>query len=258
MCLIACSIFQVPWQRIVSTTESLAQSHETLAQKIEIDVEMPLRQFASKNREMQSMTTVQGNLASIAKDVDSAQKKAEKVKSSKTDKFANASSGVEDANQQWESQAPYVFEQLQSFDETRVNHLRDVLTQFQTHEVDQVERNRTSAESCLNALLNVETADEIKTFAARIKGNRGSIPGRESSVISTSRPPSSTVDPAPLPPTPRLMNERGVQPPRMSSVEERPAPGGLTFFTRMFLTKSAQPSLRSHLSIAHWEVALSD
>src|SRR5271154_3498333 len=167
----------MPWERIISGTESLAQSHQLLATRIETDVETPLRQFVTTNREMQSMSTIQGNLASLAKDLDKAQSKADKLKdkSGKTsaDKVANINSSVDDASQQWESQAPYVFEQLQSLDETRVNFLRDALTQFQTHEVDQVERNRTSAESCLNALLNIETADEIKAFAAKISGGTG-------------------------------------------------------------------------------------
>ena len=197
------SIFQMPWQRIVSGTENLAQSHEMLALKIETDVETPLRQFAAKNREMQSMTTIQGNLAAIAKDFDNAQKKAEKLrdKGGRTDRAANATSSVDDASQQWESQAPYVFEQLQSLDESRVNFLRDALTQFQTHEVDQVERNRTSAESCLNALLNIETADEIKTFAAKISAGRESSTRRRSSATAGARPQSASLAPPPTPPS---------------------------------------------------------
>lgn len=193
--LTAYSIFQMPWQRIVSGTENLAQSHQMLLQKIETDVEVPLRQFASQNREMQAMTTIQGNLAAIAKEYDSAQRKAERQRA----KGGNSDSGVDSATQQWESQAPYVFEQLQSLDETRVNFLRDALTQFQTHEVDQVERNRTSAESCLNALLNLETADEIKTFAARINAGRDPIRRRSSATTST-RPQSASMGPPPTPP----------------------------------------------------------
>lgn len=164
-----CRIFQTPWQSIISSTEALSQSHQLLARKIEADVERPLREYQSKSREMQGLSTIQGHLASVARDVDAARRKADKVQSGRTsaNKVANASSDVEHANQQWESQAPYVFEQLQALDESRVNHLRDVLTQFQTHEVDLVERNRVSAESCLNAILNVNTADEISTFVAR-------------------------------------------------------------------------------------------
>ena len=204
-------VFQLPWQRIVQGTAALAESHQLLATKIEVDVENPLRQFAVKNRDMQSMSTIQGNLASIARDYDGAQKKAEKLQdSSNPDKVANATSGVDDARQQWESQAPYVFEQLQSLDETRCNHLRDLLTQFQTHEVDQVERNRTSAEECLNLLLNVETADEIKTFASKVGGGRSNAAARRSSAAGSARPQSS-IGPPPTPPPPRQNEQRPSQ-----------------------------------------------
>ena len=223
------SIFQMPWQRIVTGTESLAQSHELLAQKIESDVETPLRQFATKNREMTSISTIQGNLASIAKDFDNAQKKADKLRDKSgrgsADRLAHVSSNVDEASQQWESQAPYVFEQLQSLDETRVNHLRDVLTQFQTHEVDQVERTRTSAESCLNALLNIETADEIKTFAARASSGRANLTRRRSSATGSARPLSAHMPPPPTPPPPRGFTEPSGQRASTPSAEERLPPG---------------------------------
>lgn len=169
------SIFQIPWQRINNATEALAVSHETLANKIEEDVERPLREFQTKNREMQSMPGIQSNLAGLAKNAEAAQKKVDKAKSrgaKGADKLAAEVANAEKVYQQWDSRAPFVFEQLQAVDETRLNHLRDVLTQLETHEVDQVERGRQTAETCLNILLNVETADEIKTFAARMAGNR--------------------------------------------------------------------------------------
>lgn len=189
----------MPWQRVVSGTENLAASHEALARKIETDVENPLRSFATKNRDMQSLSTTQGNLVSLAKDLSHAQKKAAKGGR----KGDTASSTVEEASRQWESQAPYVFEQLQAVDETRLNHLRDVLTQFQTHEVDAIEKNRLSAESILNALLNVETADEIKTFAARHAGRPGSLSRRRSSATPSARPTTSQTRAPPTPPPPR-------------------------------------------------------
>ncbi len=159
--------------------QSLADSHALLAARMESDVERPLKEYQYKNREMQAMSTIQGNLLAVAKEVDNAHRKASKLAGGKSsaNKVANATSDVEANNQQWESQAPYVFEQLQSLDETRINHLRDVLTQLETHEVDLVERNRVNAESCLNALLNINTSDEISTFVAKVSGGeRGELP----------------------------------------------------------------------------------
>ena len=177
-------VFRTPWQTIVSSIESLANSHGTLATRIQTDVEVPLRDFQNKNREMKAITSIQGNIVSIAKDVDNAHRKASKlnVGKSNSNKVANATSDVEAANLQWDSQAPFAFETLQALDESRVSHLRDVLTQLETHEVDQVERSRVTAEACLNALLNIDTSEEISTFVARTSAgiSAAPAPGRES------------------------------------------------------------------------------
>ncbi|KAL1310801.1 hypothetical protein AAFC00_001042 [Neodothiora populina] len=169
-------VFSVPWHSLTTALESIADSHHTFASKIEADVEKPLRSFALQDRGMQAMSTIQGNLSSLARDIESAEKNKERLASkgqrAKTMNVANATNELEIAQSQWDNQAPYVFEQLQAVDETRLNKLRDVLTQFQTHEVDRVEKDRTQAEQCLNVILNVETADEIKTFALRVTQGR--------------------------------------------------------------------------------------
>jgi len=160
----------------VSAAENLADSHHILAQKIESDIERPLREWAIADREMQAMSTITGNLHAMAKEVDTSQKKVEKQRErggkASADKVAAALQDLENAQTQWDSQAPYVFEKLQQVDETRCNHLRDVLTQFQTHEVDQVERSRATAEETLNILLNIETADEIKTWSLKVSSGK--------------------------------------------------------------------------------------
>ncbi|TKX26967.1 hypothetical protein C1H76_0721 [Elsinoe australis] len=190
-------VFATPWSALISALDTLADTHHNLAQKIEADVEQPLRLFNSQNQEMTGMSNIQGNLHSLAKDIDSAQKKLDKLGQKGTaQKIGAASKDLDNAQTQWEAQAPFVFESLQSLDENRLNHLRDVLTQFQTHEVDKVERNRIAAESCLNVLLTVETADEIKTFAMRTgSGERPSTARRPQAVQQS--PSVSSLQPVP-------------------------------------------------------------
>ena len=236
-------VFRTAWQSIVSSMQSLAESHAILASKMESDVERPLKEYQSRNREMQNMSTIQGNLASVARDVDNAHRKASKLSGGKisANKVANATSDVEAANQQWESQAPYVFEQLQSLDETRINHLRDVLTQLETHEVDLVERNRITAESCLNALLNVDTSDEISTFVARVSQRETSVasdlaePPRLGSRGGTSGPPIPSTPAPPVPPvpssatTPSRTREDSAETSSPYSTSSRPTAGKVKF-----------------------------
>jgi hypothetical protein len=180
----------------------VAKSHEHLARKIEADVERPLRDYSRNDREIQAMSNISGNLAATAKEIDTAQKKMIKLKDkgakAKATSVADAAQDVEKAEVTWDSSAPYVFEQLQAIDESRLNHLRDVLTQFQTHEVDQVERNRITAEETLNAMLNIETADEIQTWALRMRS--GDLP-TVSRKMSNTGTPSRSLAPPPMTPT---------------------------------------------------------
>jgi hypothetical protein len=184
----------------VRATEAVADSHHQLAQKIEADVERPLRDFASTNREVQAMSTISGNLSAMAKEIDTAKKKSDKLRDkgakAQASKVAGAVAEVENATLQWESQAPYVFEKLQAVDESRLNHLRDVLTQLQTHEVDQVERNKATAEETLNAMLNIETEDEIQMWVIRMqRGEKPSVGRKQSNTATPSRnlaPPPAT------------------------------------------------------------------
>ena len=156
--------------------DAVADSHSSLSSKLEVDVERPLREFVSSDRKMQAVTTVQGNLASLARDVEKAQQKTDKLQGRgdrpESSRVTNANSDLDQAQSQWDSQASHAFGELQDMDETRLNLLRDVLTQLETLELDHIEKGRVTAEQCLNMLLNVETADEIKTFAIRAVANK--------------------------------------------------------------------------------------
>ncbi|KAF2863024.1 hypothetical protein K470DRAFT_293184 [Piedraia hortae CBS 480.64] len=158
-------IFSVPWTTLTNAAGTLAQAHSALASKIEVDVERPLRDFATSNPAMKAAVAEQSGLSVAARE-----------KERKADQTHN----------RWDSQAPAAFEKLQVADEARLSHLRDVLTQLQTHEIDLVAKNQTTAEHCLNVLLSMQPEDEIKTFV--IKTVQHPRP-------RSSRPPSS--DPRP-------------------------------------------------------------
>ncbi|KAF4548955.1 Muniscin C-terminal mu-like domain-containing protein [Elsinoe fawcettii] len=212
-------VFATPWSALTSALDTLADTHHNLAQKIEADVETPLRLFNSQNREMTAMGNIQGNLQSLSKDIDGAQKKLDKLgQKGAVQKVAAASKDLDNAQTQWEAQAPFVFESLQALDENRLNHLRDVLTQFQTHEVDKVERNRIAAEQCLNVLLTVETADEIKTFAMRTGSGERPATARRPQALQQSASVSS------LPPAAAAGSSDDRASQRSDSVSDLPTP----------------------------------
>jgi hypothetical protein len=163
---------------------------------------------------MQAMTTIQGNLAAMAKELDMAQEKSDKLSKkggkASTQKVESATSQLQNARQQWDSQAPFVFETLQALDETRLNHLRDVLTQYQTHEADQIERNRVTVEETLSSLLEIDTAQEIRAWS---KSKASGKPASERRVRGASNagstaPAATNLRPPPIPTHSDNMSQR--------------------------------------------------
>lgn len=143
------------------------------------------------------MHNISSNLTAMARDLEGAQDKSDKLNrkgaKASSQKVDEASAKLESAAQQWESQAPFIFESLQAVDETRVNHLRDVLTQYQTHETDQAQRVQEIAAQTLAVVLEINTEKEIKDFVAgtvagkplaatRTSTRRASIAGRQPSL----------------------------------------------------------------------------
>ncbi|KAK4448485.1 Muniscin C-terminal mu homology domain-containing protein [Podospora aff. communis PSN243] len=194
-------VFTSPWEKILQSTDAIAASHQLFAQRIDKDVEASLRGFHSK-KEMQNLQTISANLLTMAKELDDAAEKSEKLtrKGGKANshKVDLAASRLESATQQWESQAPFIFETLQAVDEQRINHLRDVLTQFETHEVDQATRTQATAEEVLNVILEVNTEQEIQNFVQRTVSGKPKVERkpitRQSSIVAGSNlaPPSVT------------------------------------------------------------------
>ncbi|EEY15122.1 conserved hypothetical protein [Verticillium alfalfae VaMs.102] len=176
-------VFQAPWDKILQAVDATAQSHHQLAANIDRDVEAPLRAFGTKP-EMQDMIATSGNLASMARDLDEAQKKVETLGKKGTkgnaQKLEAALSKLNSSTQQWDSSAPFIFESLQALDEQRVNQLRDLLTQYQTHESDQAQRSQATAAETLASMLEISTELEIASFQERATAGRPRLEKRPS------------------------------------------------------------------------------
>ncbi|CAJ2514043.1 Uu.00g021620.m01.CDS01 [Anthostomella pinea] len=200
--------FQPQWDKILQSADSVAMSHHIFASKIEKDVEAPLRTFGQR-KEMQNMQTIQANLSNMAKELEDSRERSDKLSrkggKASAQKVDMAAEKLESATSQWESQAPFVFETLQALDESRMNQLRDCLTQYGTYEGEQAQQHQTDAESVLNSLLDYNTSNEVQHFvtrttAGRPKVERRATPARQSSSIggtsSSLAPPSINVPPS--------------------------------------------------------------
>lgn len=147
------------------------------------------------------------NLAAAAKAVDVADEKEQKVKrrgtKAKPQQVADAANAVSNAVGEWESQAPFAFEKFQAADESRCNHLRDVLTTWQTLELDQAQMNMQAAETTLNVILDIDTSDEIKGFANKVTVGKDKIERLQSRTTSSGGPPG-------MPSTPSIVTDDSV------------------------------------------------
>ncbi|KAK9367228.1 Muniscin C-terminal mu homology domain-containing protein [Lipomyces kononenkoae] len=144
------------------------------------------------------MRAIQENLSRVAREIESAEDKVDKYKKKGSSKIAGAHQNVNNAIAEWDSQAPLVFEKLQVIDEARLLMLKDVLTRYETSEVDKAQRVVTLCEENLNALLSFDPQDEIKVYALQIQTNGVPRTARTSSRHPVPPPPSlqQTLSPA--------------------------------------------------------------
>ncbi|RYP54550.1 hypothetical protein DL769_010341 [Monosporascus sp. CRB-8-3] len=207
--------FQSQWDKIIQATETAAMAHHLFAAKIEKDVESPLRTFQQR-KEMQNIHTIQGNLQNIARELDEAREKSEKLSrkgaKASAQKVDQAAGRLDSATQQWESQAPFVFETLQALDETRMNQLRDVLTQYGTYAGEQAQQLQADAEGILNSLLDYQTSSEIEHFVTKTTAGRPKIEKRTTTLRQSSSTGGASTHAAPTPsihtPTPATSDAR--------------------------------------------------
>lgn len=152
------------------------------------------------------MKDVEANLHALAKHVETAEEKADKLRKrgqkAAAAKVSEAASAVERTNADWDSQAPYVFEQLQLVDETRLNQLRDALTQYHTLEADCAQKTMQHAQESLATLLDFKTEDEVRHFAQNSTQGKSKISRTSSRQGLPSTPNNGT-----FPSTPSIVTE---------------------------------------------------
>lgn len=186
---------------------------------------------------MLNINTIATNLTNVGKELEDARDKADKLNKkggkASSQKMDAASVKLDSSQQEWDSQAPFVFETLQALDESRVNQLRDALTQYQTHESDQAQRTQTIAGETLAVTIEIETESEIRGFVQGAVGDRPMAPRRSSTRRSSTVPTSNSA--AQPPATPASVTRESTfntitptpsvpQAPEEDSFDQSPAP----------------------------------
>jgi F-BAR domain only protein len=130
----------------------------------------------------------------LAKELEDATDKADRLNrkggKAASQKVDAASTRLESAQHEWDSQAPFAFESLQVLDEQRINQLRDLLTQFQTLAVDEAQREQATSADAVATMLEIDTTTEILAFSRRVIDGKPRLEKRSSTRQSMQAPSS--------------------------------------------------------------------
>ena len=169
--LTSMSGFNAAWEEVKLAASKTAHAHQLYARRLGAEIETPIRKFAGENTEWQQLASMQDNMSGIARDFGAAEGKVEKYKrrgtKAKGEKVANAENNIQQSQQSWVSEAPFIFEKFENADLARLNFLKDIFVQCITLEMDTANACVQGSESTLNSLLSISSEDEAQKFADR-------------------------------------------------------------------------------------------
>lgn len=154
------------WNEVITEIKDEIAANSKLGQVVERDVITPLGAYTSKDKRWSEIRNLHSKLSEVAQTVEFNQEKVEKYQGSRnSEKLEKYQSGLQSANQAWDSEAPYVFEVFEYTDYDRLSFLRDSLLRFQTAYSDALNRISQSNEKALETILNFNPETEIERFA---------------------------------------------------------------------------------------------
>lgn len=154
------------WNEVITEIKDEIAANSRLGQVVERDVINPLGAYTSKDKRWAEIRNLHSKLSEVAQTVEFNQEKVEKYQGSRnSEKLEKYQSGLQSANQSWDSEAPYVFEVFEYTDYDRLSFLRDSLLRFQTAYSDALNRISQSNEKALETILNFNPETEIERFA---------------------------------------------------------------------------------------------
>ncbi|KAK9472578.1 Muniscin C-terminal mu homology domain-containing protein [Dipodascopsis tothii] len=188
--------FGATWTGFVQSAGQAADASSMFVQRLARDVIKPTGE-GTATRDWQEMRAIEEHLATVARGIDEAEERVDKVKKKGArvgaTRVAGAHQDVNNAIAEWDNQAPLVFDKFQGIDEGRLLLLKNVLTRYQTCEVDKAQTVVSVCEGNLNSLLSFEPADEVQLFATQIATN-----GAPAELREPARPRAAPA-PAPVP-----------------------------------------------------------
>lgn len=174
-------------------TSQIASLHERFAHRCRDQLEVPLRNRASKE-DWQAVYRQDRQGDSLLKEIDDAQSKVQKAQTKGkkgSDKLPGLMQSQTNAENAWRSQLPGYLQQYQQLDYARLTSVKELLTAFETLQNDLGRERMEAAERGLEACLLWEVGQELTEFISK-EGFKGT--GAPSRPSVQAAPPNIAVN----------------------------------------------------------------
>lgn len=160
----------VVWDSLLQSTRDISNASSTLASKIFVDVEQPMRTF-NKGHQWMEIKPLCDELDSQAQLLQSHQDKVDKLlrkPSRQNQEFEIAQHSLTEVQLQWESRASSLINQIEGIDGSRLELLKSTLITLGTMQTDHCTKAGTANEALLNDLFKFEPTKDLEDFAAKV------------------------------------------------------------------------------------------
>lgn len=165
---LAASQLEPTWASIVKSTRDSAEASMGFANKIHKEVQRPLRQF-HKSAEWLDTRMLEDELEKLGNAYKSHDETVEKLRRKSPSRQTEvAQQSLGQIRVQWESQAPYIVDQVEAIDERRLGQIKTALTTFGTVQSDCANKGVAASEAVLSSVLAYDPSQDVAAFAAKL------------------------------------------------------------------------------------------
>ncbi|KAG0199810.1 hypothetical protein BGX28_006983 [Mortierella sp. GBA30] len=174
--------FTAPWEKLSAESTELAALHGQFSLRISNEIERPLRDYARINSEWQNLPLAETNCNRIAKEFDEKQAKVtkytravEKVSGKKAEtaeqKLMDYTKQLESTRTAWRLEGPIVLQKYQSVDQSRLEHLKQVITTFEAIQTETVLQVAEMSGRTSSSVAEFDPLMDMELFASEVSVN---------------------------------------------------------------------------------------
>ncbi|RHZ71114.1 hypothetical protein Glove_262g43 [Diversispora epigaea] len=171
------------WDTLFDELIETATLHSFYVTKISDEIETPLREMTIADQKWTQLKQEETNLSKLAKEYEERVSKVNRFKTKKEklsgkraetseNKLIEAQKALEQIKAEWNSEWPKYLERSQEVDFMRWVHLKEILTNFETMQVESYQKRIEISEKNLSTIMEFNVQNEISDFCSKaIEGN---------------------------------------------------------------------------------------